>query len=67
MTPHRWQAPDYRFQLDYEEDLRFIREVYRRLEPRYGDGFGLEEMFALFREDPSLPDINRHCIEKSTR
>jgi len=66
-APPRWTAPDYRFQLDYPEDLRFISEVYRRLEPDYGDEFGIEEIFALLRQDPSLLDLNRHCIEKSVR
>jgi spore coat polysaccharide biosynthesis protein SpsF len=66
-APARWHAPEYRFQLDYPEDHRFICEVYRRLEPRSGDGFGIEEIMALLREEPSLVEINRSCQEKSAR
>jgi spore coat polysaccharide biosynthesis protein SpsF len=66
-APARWHAPDYRFQLDYPEDHRFICEIYRRLEPRYGDGFGIEEIMALLREEPDLVKINRSCQEKSAR
>jgi len=63
----RWHAPDYRFQLDYPEDHRLITEVYRRLEPEYGDAFGIEEIMALLRREPSLVEINRHCVEKAPR
>jgi spore coat polysaccharide biosynthesis protein SpsF len=66
-APPRWQGPTLRFQLDYEEDLRFIREVYTRLEPAHGDGFGTEEIMSLLRANPSLSEINAHCEEKAPR
>lgn len=66
-APPRWHDPTLRLQLDYEEDLRFIREVYARLEPAHGDGFGLEEIMALCRAHPELPEINRHCEERAAR
>ena len=66
-APARWYAPEYRFQLDYHEDHRFINEVYRKLEPEYGESFGIEEMMALLRSEPSLTEINNHCVEKSPR
>jgi len=66
-APARWHAPDYRFQLDYPEDHRFLKEVYARLEAEHGDGFGIEEIMALLSREPSLVDINRHCIEKPDR
>lgn len=66
-APARWHAPDYRLQLDYLEDLRLITEVYRHLEPVYGEAFGLEEIMALLRQFPALVDINRHCAEKAPR
>ncbi len=66
-APERWRAPAYRFQLDYPEDHQFICEIYSRLEPLYGDNFGIEEIVALIRREPRLADINRHCIEKSAR
>lgn len=66
-APPRWRDPTMRLQLDYEEDLRFVREVYARLEPIHGDAFGLEEVMALCRAHPELPEINRHCEEKAAR
>lgn len=63
----RWAEPDYRLVLDYPEDLVLINEIYARLEPRYGDAFGLEEIMNLLREVPELVDINKHCVEKSPR
>jgi spore coat polysaccharide biosynthesis protein SpsF len=66
-APARWDAPTYRFQLDYPEDLRFINEVYRRLEPKYGDAFGIEEIMSLLKAEPRLVDINIHCLEKAAR
>lgn len=66
-APARWYAPEYRFQLDYQEDHLFINEVYKRLEPEYGDAFGIEEIMALLKKEPSLYEINRHCMEKSAR
>jgi spore coat polysaccharide biosynthesis protein SpsF len=67
VAPRRWQAPEWRFQLDYPEDLAFIREVYRALEPAHGDAFGLPEIFQLLRERPELLEINRGCREKAVR
>jgi len=66
-APKRWQGPQLRLMLDYPEDLEFIRQIYRRLLPRYGERFGLEEIMTLIREDPSLPEINIHCEEKAVR
>jgi len=66
-APPRWQGPRYRFQLDYEEDLRFIREVYARLEPRFGPTFDLDEIMELLRHDPELVQINIDCEEKAVR
>lgn len=66
-APRRWAEPDYRLVLDYHEDLALLNELYKRLEPRYGDAFGLEEMMAVLRDEPGLLDINSHCIEKSAR
>ena len=66
-APARWRAPDYRFQIDYPEDHHFVTEIYRRLEPDYGDAFGIEEVMALLRREPQLLEINRHCVEKPAR
>jgi spore coat polysaccharide biosynthesis protein SpsF len=66
-APARWAFPDYRFMLDYPEDLRFINEIYSRLEPKYGDAFGIEEILTVMKENPSLAEINRHCMVKPVR
>ncbi|OGV51852.1 MAG: hypothetical protein A2X49_03530 [Lentisphaerae bacterium GWF2_52_8] len=63
LAPQRWHAPGFRFQVDYQEDLAFVREVYRRLAPEHGDDFGLEEIMRLLREEPSLGELNRNCEE----
>ena len=68
VAPARWHGPELRFQLDYPEDLGFIRTVYERLEPRFGGaGFGVGEIMDLLEREPSLKDINAHCVEKSPR
>ena len=67
LAPARWYAPGHRFQLDYEEDLLFINEIYRRLEREHGDDFGVEEIMGVLRKEPWLADINIHCLEKSPR
>lgn len=66
-APPGERLPEQRCQLDYPEDLTFIREVYARLEPVYGDAFGAREIVDLLRERPSLGDINRHCVERVPR
>ena len=68
ISPRRWHAPNYRFQLDYPEDLAFIRAVYDRLEPAHGGAdFGVEEILALIRSEPALLRINENCEEKPAR
>lgn len=67
IAPRRWEAPQWRMQLDYPEDLHFQNEVYKRLEPIHGEGFGIEEVMTLLRREPGLVDINVHCAEKSVR
>ena len=66
-APQSWYGPDYRFMLDYPEDLKFINEVYRYLEPEFGEGFGIAEIVALLRAKPEVFEINRHCQDKPLR
>jgi spore coat polysaccharide biosynthesis protein SpsF len=63
----RYRAPELRLQLDYPEDLELIRQIYRRLQPRYGDAFGTPEILDLLAAEPALTEINRHCEEKPAR
>jgi len=67
LAPPCWHHPTWRFQLDYPEDAAFLRAVYQRLEPVYGDRFGLTEVLALLEREPQLLDLNRHCLEKPPR
>jgi spore coat polysaccharide biosynthesis protein SpsF len=67
LAPRGWQEPERRLQLDYPEDLEFIRAVYERLEPRFADDFGVLEIFELLRREPALAAINAHCVEKPAR
>jgi spore coat polysaccharide biosynthesis protein SpsF len=64
-APTRWHAPQHTLVLDYEEDRRLIAGVYDRLEPIYGDAFGVEEILTLFRREPSLAGMNRHRHERT--
>lgn len=65
--PPRWHRPEQRLQLDYPEDLAFVRAVYERLQPEHGDAFGLDEILALLAREPRLAAINAHCREKPVR
>ena len=67
IAPPRWQCPELRLQLDYQEDLLFIREIYAQLEPKWGDGFGVEEILKLIQARPELAKINCHCEENLVR
>lgn len=67
LAPARWHAPQLRFQLDYQEDLNFLREIYRQLEPKYCDNFSVTEIMQLLYEQPLLVAINAHCEEKAVR
>jgi spore coat polysaccharide biosynthesis protein SpsF len=67
LPPPRWRRPEMRLQLDYPEDLEFIRAVHARLESVFGDAFGIEEIVQLVNREPALLDLNVHCVEKATR
>jgi spore coat polysaccharide biosynthesis protein SpsF len=67
IAPFDCRDPDRRLQLDYPEDLEFIRAVYARLEPRHGDAFGVREILALLEAEPALRALNEHCMEKPVR
>lgn len=66
-APEDCRAPDYRFQLDYPEDKRFIEAVLDRLVPACGDAFRTADIMALLRREPELVAMNIHCREKPTR
>ncbi|MGE3538598.1 MAG: NTP transferase domain-containing protein [Candidatus Tectimicrobiota bacterium] len=66
-APARWYAPQCRLQLDYAADLQVITALYQRLEPVYGEAFGLETILATLCRDPALAALNQHCQEKAPR
>jgi spore coat polysaccharide biosynthesis protein SpsF len=66
LAPKGLRAPERRFVLDYPEDLAFIRAVYDRLAPEYGEDFGIREILSLLERDPALGEINRHLQEASS-
>lgn len=66
-APAEEASPEVRLQLDYREDLDLIRTIYGRLEPKFGDGFGVRDILDLLAAEPALADINRHCEEKPVR
>lgn len=61
------RAPEVRLQLDYDDDLAFIRAVYRELEPTLGSLFGVPPILALLKRKPEIAAINAHCEEKAVR
>lgn len=67
LAPPSLRWPGLRCQLDYPEDLAFIRAVYGELMPVQGPNFGLSAIIELLRQKPFLAEINRHCIEKTAR
>lgn len=67
VAPTSIQLPDLRLQLDYPEDLEFVRRVYERLEPIHGGTFTTARIVELLANEPELAAINAHCVEKPVR
>lgn len=78
VTPYIWRQPDMfrcasvkfgrdlsalRWTLDYEEDLKFAREVYARL--YRGQIFRMEEILALLEDEPWLARINAGYVRNA--
>ena len=49
------------------EDLKFLRELYSRLEPEKGDAFRSEDIVQILKREPKLMEINRHCQDVEVR
>ncbi len=67
VAPPEARRPDLRCQLDYTEDLEFIRTVWRELSSIYGNKFRIEDVCALVDRKPWIREINMNCVEKSAR
>ncbi len=65
-APSAFRAPEWRFQLDYPEDLQFITAVYEALYPTNPD-FTLQDIFTLLRQRPELRRLNAQMKEKPIR
>jgi spore coat polysaccharide biosynthesis protein SpsF (cytidylyltransferase family) len=50
--------PDMRWTVDYKEDLKFVREVFRRLYKK-GEVFRMKDVLALLNKCPRLMEINK--------
>jgi spore coat polysaccharide biosynthesis protein SpsF len=57
------RRPDLRLTVDTEEDLRFVKEIFKRL---YNNGniFSIEKVIDLLDEHPELLTINAHIHQK---
>ena len=51
---------DFRFTLDYEEDLKLANEIFSEL----GDNFSCNDVLELFKRKPSLNEITKPLIKK---
>lgn len=67
IAPKRWNYPNMRLVLDYEEDFIFLGKIYENLFEKYGNYFGIEDIIKFLREFPEYLDINKECIEKTAR
>lgn len=67
LAPRVLRDEHLRLQLDYPEDLTFIRALYSRLLPLYGNTFTLVNILELLHKEPHLRSINAHCEEKPVR
>lgn len=78
VTPYIYQNPDkfriisvngeadyshYRWTVDTQEDLDFVRAVYTRFDNK--DTFNWQEVLTVLAQEPSLADINRHVAQKT--
>lgn len=66
MAPQPWRG-DVRLLLDYPEDMALMREIWRGLEPVFGDAFTIVEVLDLMQRQPALAKLNRHCAVKPVR
>jgi spore coat polysaccharide biosynthesis protein SpsF len=80
VTPYLYEVPgrfrtvsiesenDYghmRWTVDTEEDLEFVRQIYRRLAGN--PDFGMEHVLEILRKEPELSEINASIRQKTSR
>ncbi len=68
MSSPKLKLPEYtRIYLDYEEDLEFLRQVFKELYLKFGINFNAEQIVNLLLSKPQLIEINRYCENKPVR
>tara|TARA_B100000886_G_C20426572_1_gene494409 strand:- start:6897 stop:7649 length:753 start_codon:yes stop_codon:yes gene_type:complete len=67
IAPKRWQYPDIRIVLDYEEDFIFLTKIFKHLSKKYDIYFGIEEIIKFLNNNPKYLEINKNMLEKSAR
>lgn len=53
----REDLSDWRWTVDYPEDLEFVRSIYQRLDDPFS---GYERIKSILKEEPELKEINHH-------
>ena len=67
IAPERYRYPSWRLQLDYKEDLDFLRRLYDLAHVKYGPIFGLHSISQVIKDNPEILTLNENCEEKSAR
>jgi spore coat polysaccharide biosynthesis protein SpsF len=65
--PAKWHHPNLRLQVDYEEDLKVVRALYKRLTTLTEKEFGLDDILQCLKENPWIQEINADCQERKPR
>ena len=56
--------PNLRLQVDFIEDLKLVREIYKRLLPKFGNKFTITDVINLIKKNNFLTKIKEDCVEK---
>lgn len=56
----------FRWTVDEERDLELVRQIYGRLY-KNGKIFGMDDVLALFKSEPSLSAINKDVMQKAVK
>ena len=65
--PKKLNFPELRFQVDYIEDLKFVRSIYEGLTPLFGEDFTTNEIIDYLMVNRDLLMINNKCEDKPLR
>ena len=65
-APHEFFRPEWRLDLDYEEDLKLLNIIFEDLYTR-NPFFGLKELVNWLDTHPQYRNINRNLFRKPVR